>query len=39
MQAHGVREVLISSLKVPENKLDSIRRLGLGLKKMSIRIE
>ena len=38
-QAHGVREVLISSLKVPENKLDSIRSLGLGLKKMSIRIE
>lgn len=38
-RAHGVREVLISSLKVPDNKLDSIRRLGLGLKKMSIRIE
>jgi UDP-GlcNAc:undecaprenyl-phosphate GlcNAc-1-phosphate transferase len=39
VRAHGVREVLISSLKVPETKLDSIRRLGLGLKKMSIRIE
>jgi UDP-GlcNAc:undecaprenyl-phosphate/decaprenyl-phosphate GlcNAc-1-phosphate transferase len=39
VRTHGVREVLISSLKVPENQLDSIRRLGLDLKKMSIRIE
>ncbi|MFL6216325.1 MAG: hypothetical protein ACJ74J_20750 [Blastocatellia bacterium] len=39
VRAHGVREVLISSLKVPETRLDPIRRLGLGLKKMSIRIE
>jgi UDP-GlcNAc:undecaprenyl-phosphate GlcNAc-1-phosphate transferase len=38
-RALGVREVLISSLKVPENKLDSVRSLGLGLKKMSIRLE
>ena len=36
---YGVREVLISSLKVPEAKLDMLRRMGIGLKKMSIRIE
>ena len=39
IRAHGVREVLISSLKVPESKLDHIRHLGISLKKMSIRIE
>jgi len=39
IHAHGVSEVLISSLKVPESKLDHIRRMGIGLKKMSIRIE
>jgi UDP-GlcNAc:undecaprenyl-phosphate GlcNAc-1-phosphate transferase len=39
VRAHGVHEVLISSLKVPESKLDHIRRMGINLKKMSIRIE
>jgi UDP-GlcNAc:undecaprenyl-phosphate GlcNAc-1-phosphate transferase len=39
VRAHGVHEVLISSLKVPESKLDHIRRMGISLKKMSIRIE
>jgi hypothetical protein len=31
--------VLISSLKVSEARLESLRRMGVGLKKMSIRIE
>jgi UDP-GlcNAc:undecaprenyl-phosphate GlcNAc-1-phosphate transferase len=39
IQTHGVNEVLISSLKVPESKLDSLRGLGVALRKMSIRIE
>src|SRR5436853_1250935 len=39
VRAHGVHEVLISSLKVPESKLNHIRRMGISLKKMSIRIE
>ena len=36
---YGVSEVLISTFKVPDEKLDYLRRLGIGLKKMSIRIE
>jgi UDP-GlcNAc:undecaprenyl-phosphate GlcNAc-1-phosphate transferase len=36
---YGIREVLISSFKVPEARLDSLRRMGICLKKMSIRIE
>jgi UDP-GlcNAc:undecaprenyl-phosphate/decaprenyl-phosphate GlcNAc-1-phosphate transferase len=39
VRAHGVNEVLISSTKVPESKLNSIRHMGISLKKMSIRIE
>ncbi|MGA9773204.1 MAG: hypothetical protein WBV94_29505 [Blastocatellia bacterium] len=39
IHAYGISEILISSLKVPESKLDNLRGLGLGLKKMSIRIE
>jgi UDP-GlcNAc:undecaprenyl-phosphate GlcNAc-1-phosphate transferase len=39
IRAHGINEVLISSLKVPENKLDNLRGLGVALRKMSIRIE
>ena len=39
IRAHGVSEVLISSLKVSEARLESLRRMGVGLKKMSIRIE
>lgn len=39
IQAYGISEVLISSFKVPEARLDSLRRMGVCLKKMSIRIE
>ena len=39
IRTYGISEILISSLKVPESKLESLRGLGLGLKKMSIRIE
>jgi UDP-GlcNAc:undecaprenyl-phosphate/decaprenyl-phosphate GlcNAc-1-phosphate transferase len=39
ISAYGIREVLISSFKVPEARLDSLRRMGICLKKMSIRIE
>jgi UDP-GlcNAc:undecaprenyl-phosphate GlcNAc-1-phosphate transferase len=39
VHAYGVSEVLISTFKVPDAKLDYLRRLGVGLKKMSIRIE
>ncbi|HWN98994.1 MAG TPA: hypothetical protein VNS63_06945 [Blastocatellia bacterium] len=39
VRAYGVSEVLISTFKVPDAKLDYLRRLGIGLKKMSIRIE
>ena len=39
VERHGVSEVLVSSGKVSEQKLDSIRGLGLGLRRMSIRIE
>lgn len=35
----SVSEVLISSLKLPESRLDNLRSLGVGFKKMSIRIE
>ena len=39
INAYGIREVLISSFKVPEARLDSLRSMGICLKKMSIRIE
>jgi UDP-GlcNAc:undecaprenyl-phosphate GlcNAc-1-phosphate transferase len=39
IDAYGINEVLISSFKVPEARLDSLRRMGVALKKMSIRIE
>lgn len=39
IRRYGIREVLISSFKVPEARLDSLRRMGIGFKKMSIRIE
>jgi UDP-GlcNAc:undecaprenyl-phosphate GlcNAc-1-phosphate transferase len=35
----GVSEVVVSSGKVSEQKLDHVRGLGLGLRRMSIRIE
>jgi UDP-GlcNAc:undecaprenyl-phosphate/decaprenyl-phosphate GlcNAc-1-phosphate transferase len=39
IRAYGISEVLISSFKVPESRLDSLRSMGVCLKKMSIRIE
>ncbi|MEK6303091.1 MAG: hypothetical protein AABO41_20455 [Acidobacteriota bacterium] len=39
VRTYGVSEVLISTFKVPDAKLEYLRRLGVGLKKMSIRIE
>ena len=39
VDAYGIREVLISSFKVPEDRLDLLRGMGICLKKMSIRIE
>jgi UDP-GlcNAc:undecaprenyl-phosphate/decaprenyl-phosphate GlcNAc-1-phosphate transferase len=39
IHTYGISEILISSLKVPESKLESLRGLGVALKKMSIRIE
>ncbi|MCI0337946.1 MAG: hypothetical protein L0226_10235 [Acidobacteria bacterium] len=36
---HGVSEVLISSVKVPESKLDDLRGLGVALKRLRIQIE
>ncbi len=36
---HGVNEVLISSLKVPDSKLDDLRNLGVGLKRLRIQLD
>lgn len=36
---HGVCDVLISSLKVPESKLDKLRGLGVAFKRLRIQIE
>jgi UDP-GlcNAc:undecaprenyl-phosphate GlcNAc-1-phosphate transferase len=36
---YGINEVLISSLKVPDSRLDLLRNMGVCLKKLSIRIE
>jgi UDP-GlcNAc:undecaprenyl-phosphate GlcNAc-1-phosphate transferase len=39
INSHGVSEVLISSLKVPESKLDDLRNLGVGLKRLRIHLD
>ncbi|HSE97916.1 MAG TPA: hypothetical protein VLD57_06555, partial [Blastocatellia bacterium] len=39
IRRHGVNEVLVSSAKVSEIKLDELRSLGVRLTRMSIRIE
>jgi UDP-GlcNAc:undecaprenyl-phosphate GlcNAc-1-phosphate transferase len=36
---YSIKEVLISSFKVPDAKLSSLRRMGVCFKKLSIRIE
>lgn len=39
IEKHGVSEVLISTTKVPERNLQTLRDLGISLRRMSIRIE
>jgi UDP-GlcNAc:undecaprenyl-phosphate GlcNAc-1-phosphate transferase len=39
ISSHGVSEVLISSLKVPESRLDDLRNMGVGLKRLKIDLE
>jgi UDP-GlcNAc:undecaprenyl-phosphate GlcNAc-1-phosphate transferase len=39
INSHGVSEVLISSLKVPESKLDGLRDMGVGLKRLRIHLD
>jgi UDP-GlcNAc:undecaprenyl-phosphate/decaprenyl-phosphate GlcNAc-1-phosphate transferase len=39
INSHGVSEVLISSLKVPESKLDSLRDMGVALKRLRIQLD
>src|SRR5499426_1202058 len=39
INSHGVSEVLISSLKVPESKLDYLRNMGVGLKRLRIHLD
>jgi UDP-GlcNAc:undecaprenyl-phosphate GlcNAc-1-phosphate transferase len=39
IREYGIAEVLISSLKVPDAKLEQLRGLGVSLKKLRIRIE
>lgn len=39
VEAHGVSEVLVSSVKVPDSKLDFLRELGLAPKRLRIQLE
>ena len=39
ISSHGVCEVLVSSLKVPESRLDGLRNMGVGLKRLKIDLE
>ena len=39
INSRGVSEVLISSLKVPESKLDNLRTMGVGLKRLRIHLD
>ncbi|MBI1761225.1 MAG: hypothetical protein HYR56_07285 [Acidobacteria bacterium] len=39
VEEHGVSEVLVSSIKVPESKLDFLRGLGLAPKRLRIQLE
>jgi UDP-GlcNAc:undecaprenyl-phosphate/decaprenyl-phosphate GlcNAc-1-phosphate transferase len=36
---HRVSEILVSSLKVPESRLDGLRNMGVGLKRLKIDLE
>jgi UDP-GlcNAc:undecaprenyl-phosphate GlcNAc-1-phosphate transferase len=39
ISSRGVSEVLVSSLKVPESRLDDLRNMGVGLKRLKIDLE
>jgi UDP-GlcNAc:undecaprenyl-phosphate GlcNAc-1-phosphate transferase len=39
ISSHGVSEVLVSSLKVPESRLVDLRNMGVGLKRLRIDLE
>jgi len=39
ISSHHVSEVLVSSLKVPESRLDGLRNMGVGLKRLKIDLE
>jgi UDP-GlcNAc:undecaprenyl-phosphate/decaprenyl-phosphate GlcNAc-1-phosphate transferase len=39
VNSHGVNEVLVSSSKVPESRLDHLRNMGVGLKRLKIDLE
>jgi UDP-GlcNAc:undecaprenyl-phosphate GlcNAc-1-phosphate transferase len=39
IETHGVSEVLVSSVKVPESQLDFLRELGLAPKRLRIQLE
>jgi len=39
IRTYGVDEVVVSSMKVSESRLDDLRSLGVGFKRLSIRIE
>jgi UDP-GlcNAc:undecaprenyl-phosphate GlcNAc-1-phosphate transferase len=39
INSHGVSEVLVSSLKVPESKLAGLRNMGIGLKRLRIHLD
>jgi UDP-GlcNAc:undecaprenyl-phosphate/decaprenyl-phosphate GlcNAc-1-phosphate transferase len=39
ISSHGVNEVLVSSLKVPESRLNGLRNMGVGLKRLKIDLE
>lgn len=39
ISSHGVSEILVSSRKVPENRLDDLRNMGVGLKRLKIDLE
>ncbi|HEV2665121.1 MAG TPA: hypothetical protein VG324_09430, partial [Blastocatellia bacterium] len=39
INSHGVSEVLVSSLKVPDSKLDDLRNMGVGLKRLRIHLD
>jgi UDP-GlcNAc:undecaprenyl-phosphate GlcNAc-1-phosphate transferase len=39
IRLHGVSEILVSTAKISESKLNYLRRQGVGLRRMSIRLE